>query len=145
VEELESFEEAIAREADRLAPEIARMSADPRYNSWDFGCWSYLARSRYAEQLERWLELFPREQFLFLKAEDLFVQPEQVLEQTHEFLGLPTYLPQEVPRLNTSEYDALHPETRARVAEYFRPHNERLYELIGINFGWERETETLVV
>ena len=46
-------------------------AADPRYNSWPIGCWSYLLRSRYAEQVERWFELFPREQFLFLKTEDL--------------------------------------------------------------------------
>ena len=77
LEEIESFEEAAAAEEERLRPEVARMAADPRYNSWDFGAWSYLARSRYAEQLERWLGLFPRDQFLFIKAEDLFARSDQ--------------------------------------------------------------------
>jgi hypothetical protein len=27
-------------------------------------------------------------------------------------------------------------ETRVRLREYFRPHNERLYELTGIHFDW---------
>jgi hypothetical protein len=37
------------------------------------------------------------------------------------------------------------PETRARLVDYFRPHNERLYELIGIDFGWERESAAAAV
>jgi len=32
----------------------------------------------------------------------------------------------------------LDPTTRAELVEYFRPYNERLYRLIGINFGWEQ-------
>jgi hypothetical protein len=146
VETLESFEEATAQEEDRLRPEVVRMAADPRYNSWNFGCWSYLARSRYGEQLERWLELFRRDQFLFLKAEDLFMQPQPMLDTVHEFLGLPFSRPDEVPRLNTAEhYETMLPETRARLVEYFRPHNERLYELVGIDFEWERETTPIAV
>ena len=138
-EEIESFEEAIAREEERLRPEFERMSTDPRYNGYNFSCWSYLARSRYAEQLERWLAVFPREQLLLLKAEDLFVEPERVFDSAYEFLGLPPHRPEKVSRLNPGAYDAAMPaETRAQLAEYFRPHNERLYELTGVDFGWER-------
>jgi hypothetical protein len=141
VEELETFEEAIDREDERLRPEVERMAANPRYLSWDYGCWSYLSRSRYAEQVERWLDQFPREQLLFLKAEDLFVDPQQVLDRVHEFLGLPAHGYEEVTRLNPGAYDdAISPETRARLADYFRPHNERLRELTGVDFGWDRES-----
>ncbi len=145
VEDLESFEEATEREEERLRPEIARMAADPQYYSWNFGCWSYLARSRYAEQVERWLELFPREQLLFLKAEDLFTRPEELLDSVHLFLGLSPHRLGELPKLNTAEYETMPPETRARLVDYFRPHNERLYELIGIDFGWERESSAVAV
>ena len=139
VEPLETFEEAIEREDERLLPEVERMTKNPRYNSWSYGCWSYLARGRYAEQLERWLMLFPREQLLVLKAEQLFAEPQQVLDQVHDFLGLPDHRYEQVARLNPGAYDdAVPPETRARLAEYFRPHNERLYELTGIDFGWDR-------
>jgi len=141
VEPLESFEEAVDREDERLRPEVERMAASPRYNSWDFGCWSYLARSRYAEQVERWLEHFPGEQILFLKAEDLFEEPQEVLDRVHEFLGLPPHRYDEVTRLNPGAYDdAIAAATRARLAEYFRPHNERLAELTGVDFGWDRKT-----
>ena len=115
------------------------MEADPHYNSWDFGRWSYLARSRYAEQLARWLQLFPPEQFLFLKAEKLFIEPETAFREAYEFLGLPPHRPEQTARLNTADYEGMPLELRARFIDYFRPHNERLYELVGIDFGWERE------
>ena len=141
-EECESFEEACAREEERLRPEWERLAADPHYNSWDFGRWSYLARSRYAEQVERWLALFPREQFLFLKAEDMFADPQRAVDATHEFLGLPSHRLPGAAGLNVSPpYDTLPHDVRERLAGYFRPYNERLYELIGIDFGWERKPE----
>jgi hypothetical protein len=146
VEELESFEDAVDREEERLRSEVERMAAEPRYVSWNFGSWSYLARSRYAEQVERWLAHFPREQLLFIKAEDLFDDPQRVLDTVHEFLGLPPHRYDHVVRLNPGAYDdAIAPETRARLAEYFRPHNERLYELTGIDFGWERVSTPVAV
>ena len=145
LEPLQRFEEATAAEEERLRPEVARLSADPRYNSPDFGAWSYVARSRYAEQLERWLELFPREQLLFLKAEDLFADPETALASTYDYLGLPQHRADGAPRLNSAQYEAIPPELRAQYTEYFRPHNERLYELIGIDFGWERDATPLAV
>lgn len=141
-EECELFEEAVAREEERLRPEWKRIADDPRYNSWNFGRWSYLARSRYAEQVERWLALFPREQLLFLKAEDMFAEPQRALDTACDFLGLPRHRLAAADRLNVSpRYDSLPPAVRERLVEYFRPHNERLYELLGADFGWERELE----
>jgi hypothetical protein len=144
-DELESFEEAIAQEEERLRPSLERLATDPRDNSRVFGTFSYLARSRYAEQVDRWLALFPRDQFLFLKAEELFAEPEKSLGRVHDFLELPAYRPPQPPRLNTAEYAAIPPAMRAELAEYFRPHNERLYEMVGIDFGWERETAAAAV
>jgi Sulfotransferase domain len=135
-EELDSFEEALAKEDERLDGERARCMADSRYNSWPIGCWSYLMRSRYAEQLERWLPLFPREQFLFLDSEALARRPEQTLQGVYDFLGLPGDESRELPFLHTGSYDPLPADVRERVSAYFRPHNERLYELLGIDFGW---------
>jgi hypothetical protein len=145
IEPLERFEEATAAEEERLRPEVARLSADPRYNSPDYGRWSYLARSRYAEQLERWLELFPREQFLFLKAEDLLAESTATIDAVYEFLGLPAHRLGKPMRLHTGEYAAMAPDVRAQMVEYFRPHNERLYDLLGIDLGWERGASSVAV
>ena len=138
-EEELSFEEAIEREEERLRPELARVEADPRYNSWPIGCWSYLLRSRYAEHLERWLALFPRERFCFVRTEDVAASPQQALDEVHAFLGLPPHRHDELRRLHVAEpYEPMEAATRARLVDYFRPHNERLYELVGVDFGWER-------
>jgi hypothetical protein len=145
LEPFERFEDATAAEEERLRPELARLSTDPSYQSPDFGAWSYLARSRYAEQLERWLAVFPREQFLFLKAEDLFSDPDTTRAAAFDFLGLPPYRPDGASRLNTASYEAIEPRLRAEYTEYFRPHNERLYELTGVDFGWERDATPLAV
>jgi Sulfotransferase domain len=135
-EPLESFEEAIASEQERLRGEEEREIGDPRYHSWRVFRWGYLRTSRYAEHLERWLDVFPREQFLFLKFEDVVAAPERALEQIHEHLGLPPHRNGDLPRLNAGSYEPMAQETRARLQDYFRPHNERLRELTGIDFGW---------
>lgn len=138
-EESESFADAVALEEERLRGEKLRSRADKRYNSWPLGCWSYIWRSSYADQIERWFELFPRERFLFLKTDDLDSDAQRTLDRAYEFLGLPAYRNEQLPRLHTApEYEPLSAETRTQLVEYFRPHNERLYELLGIDFGWDR-------
>ncbi len=137
-EPLESFAEAVALEDRRLDGERARAMGSPHYNSWAIGCWSYLMRSRYAEQLERWLALFPREQLHVLTLEELAREPQRTLDDVHRFLGLPEHRYGDLQPLHTAAYDAIGVSERAQLTEYFRPHNERLYELLGRDLGWER-------
>src|SRR3954447_1356946 len=66
-----SFEDAIAAEDERLAGEEERLLADPAYRSPAHRHFSYQARGRYAEQLERWFARFPRERFLILSSDEL--------------------------------------------------------------------------
>jgi Sulfotransferase domain len=144
-EPLASFAEAIAAEERRLAPERERMLADRWYNSWPTGCWSYLMRSRYAEQLERWMRFFAREQFHFLTLEQLAADPQGTLDGVHEFLGLPAHRYAELaPAHVAPRYDTIGAAERAALADYFKPHNQRLYELVGADFGWDREQQPRV-
>lgn len=137
-EPLESFAAAVEAEPARLAAESERMLADPRYSSDRVATWSYLMRSRYAEQLERWLAQFPRHQIHVLSLEEMEADPRRVVSEVHEFLGLPERPLEQLPVLFTSEYEPLPAETRALLEEYFRPHNARLYELLGRDFGWDQ-------
>lgn len=141
LEECESFEEALALEAQRLEGELERVRSDPRYNPPlppPLGYWSYLHRSRYADHVARWLEVFPREQILFLKFEDLAADPWGGLDQVHAFLGLPPHRGPELRKLNVATYTAMSPRVRAELVEHFRPYNQRLRKLTGIDFGWDR-------
>ncbi len=81
----------------------------------------YVLASRYAFQLEKYLEVFPRDQILLLRAEALFQDPRAVLDSIDRFLGLvprsPTPSP-EVPR-----------RTNAAIA--FNPLGQGLVRLFG--------------
>lgn len=136
-EPLEAFLDAVEAEESRLAEEIAHVRRDRSYNSWPIGCWGYLLRSRYAEGLERWLALYPREQLHVLTLEQLSADPHGTMDRVHEFLGLPEHRNPELKPLFKARYDSIPAEARARLREYFRPHNERLYELIGTDLGWQ--------
>lgn len=133
-----SFDEALEREPTRLAGEVERMRADPAYNSFAFQHHSYLSRGRYAEQLEVWYSLFPKEQILVLRSEDLFADPERTYIDVLRFLGLPALPLREYEAFNPRTYTGMSSETRRRLVDYFADPNERLYDLVGVDFGWSR-------
>lgn len=136
-----SFEEAIERETERLAGEEEKMLQNERYASFNHRHYSYLARGTYIEQLPRWMKMFPREQFLILKSEDLFSNPAATVTQTLEFLNIPISKEQQekvYKPFNEARYESMAPETRAKLVEYFKPLNARLYEFLGRDFGWDQ-------
>jgi hypothetical protein len=134
-----SFEEALEAEETRLGGEFEKVLADEHYYSPDRQAYSYRARGEYADQLERWLECFPREQLLILKSEAVFERPEEHLPRILDFLGLPADGGIEYSRENAvAPAHGMDAETRSRLTRYFAPLNERLSQLVGIDFGWDR-------
>jgi Sulfotransferase domain len=131
------FERAIAAEPGRLAGEEERLAADGRYRSFAHQHHSYLGRGRYAEQLERWLERFDRDRLLVLSAEDLFAEPARIVSEAQEFLGLAPVAAADLSARNARAYAPIADDLRARLREEFEPHNRRLYEMVGRDFGWD--------
>jgi len=83
-----SFEAALDAEPARLAgAEAALAPADGRHFSHQHH--SYVARGRYAEQLDRWYDHFHADQILVLFSTDLEDDTERTLASVHRFLGLP--------------------------------------------------------
>jgi Sulfotransferase domain len=132
------FDEAMDQEPARLAPEVDRLTQDPAYKSMAHRRFSYLARGRYADQLEAWFRVFPREQLLVVRSEDFFEEPAATVAQVLEFLGLPRGNLKGFRRFNAGYYGSVEPAIQARLIEYFAPHNERLYALLGCDLGWPR-------
>jgi sulfotransferase family protein len=130
------FEEALDAEEERLRGEQERMAADPRYFSREWWSHTYKARGRYAEQLERWLAVFPREQLLVLPSDDLGSDPARAHAQVLEFLGASPQRLDSYPRVYEREYEPMEPGTRERLAAEFEEPNRRLYELLGRDLGW---------
>ncbi len=133
-----SFEQAIACEEQRLAGELERMLDDEHYYSFNRQNYSYLARGVYAEQLERWYKYFSQDQILILSSEDLNRNLATNNSELMEFLGLPDWEAAARYKQHSIPHSDMSQKTRDQLVEYFRPHNNRLYELLGRDFGWER-------
>jgi hypothetical protein len=152
------FEEAVAREPERIKRDIFR---------------GYVQRSLYAEQVERYLEYFPRENMLFLLFEEFIRDPSTAVNRTLNFLGVDhvvgavapkhshrTYAPQSLRvqwlarkafgkrkpfrlvsrlnRQNVSGYPRMSDQVRAELKERFRDPNRRLAQVTGLDLGaWD--------
>jgi hypothetical protein len=125
-----SFEEAIRAEPERLADAEQRLASGGITASREHQLHSYLARGRYAEQFERWFALFPREQFLVLRFEDLSADPLATLNRTLGWLGLPPLAEARTEPRNTRRYPPMASETAERLREYYAPHEARLQALL---------------
>ena len=133
-----SFAAALDAEAERLHGGRAGYggSQDPTR------LYSYASRGEYAEQLERWLDLFPRERLHAIRSEDLFSQPEMALDGLVDFLGVARIGVEAFDRYASTPEEATPQLTRAlraRLSEHFAPHNQRLAELLGWSETWPLE------
>jgi hypothetical protein len=142
-----SFEEAIKTEHGRIAGELEKMQQDENYYSHSFRHFSYLTRGIYVDQLQNWLRYYPREQLLILKSEDLYSHPAETLKKTLDFLGVKQVKlrdeyknyrrPSKKGYRNKIITPKMDPKMREYLVEYFKPHNARLYELLGEDLGWD--------
>lgn len=133
-----SLRDALDSETDRLHGEDERLrttgDAGASYAHQNF---SYVARGRYAEQLERWLAHYPRSQILALRAEDLFTEPAATYHRVLEFLGVEPMGEPEFEVYNQgSPGGGNEPGAREALAGRFTDANRRLVALLGEEFQW---------
>ena len=131
-----SFEEAIAREEERLRGERERMLADESYRSFAHQHYSYLARGCYVDQIRTWQELFPLEQMLFLRSEEFYRDPSAAVVHVLAFLGLPLTGTTTGAIHNDQAYSPMNKATRRWLAEHFAAKNAELASLLGQPFRW---------
>ena len=97
-----------------------------------------------------WLQVFPRENFLFIRTEGMKKETGKTLQEIFRFLGM-SPLPEE--KINSIVKKILHdqtmlhgnnsnlllsPSTKKQLRKYFRPFNEKLTELLNDDkFLWE--------
>ena len=131
-----SFEDAVAAEPERVGDDEQRLARGEIEQSHAHQHCTYLARGRYAEQLERWLRFYPRERLLVLQFEDLGRAPMVTLHRTLEYLGLPALGRVKLEPRNARKYPPIKPATAERLREYFAPHNAALEGLLGEPVRW---------
>jgi Sulfotransferase domain len=132
-----SFEEALDAEEERLAGAEERLATDPSFDSPSHRYHSYVRRGLYLQQLERWEDRFPREQFLILPSESFFADTAGSLARLTAFLGLEPFGGPFPPPRNRAAYEGLRPDTRRRLQERFAEPNRRLEEHLDIDLGWQ--------
>jgi hypothetical protein len=131
-----SFEDALDREDERMRGEVERMLEDASYFSHAWWNYTYVARGRYAEQLERWFAAFPPEQLLVLLSEELLEQPAETYARVLDFLRVDRHTLRSFPRIFAREYDEMSAATRERLEREFAEPNRRLAELLGRDVPW---------
>lgn len=133
-----SFKEAIEKEKQRLTGELEKIVKDENYYSFSHQHYSYLSRGIYLNQIKVWTNLFSKEQILILRSESFYDDPSAVYEKVIKFLDLPIWEFRDYRKYNVGQYRNMAPALRKCLVDYFKPHNQRLYEYLGIDFNWDR-------
>ncbi|MCX6276623.1 MAG: sulfotransferase domain-containing protein [Bacteroidetes bacterium] len=131
-----SFEHCIRLEKDILKGRKEAFYEDENHSDLMYRRFSFLSRSRYAEQLSEWLKYFPLGQILIIRSEDYFSNSGETFQEVFNFLSLPAADILLAKEHHSSGYPPMKQETRELLAEYFKPFNQQLYELTGRDFGW---------
>ena len=98
LEDSKTFEDALAREAERASDQQEAL----RHNL------TYRGHGRYADQLERYLDLFGRERVLVFSTSELSSDPTSVCARCFEFLGVDsTFAPDVQGRKNVASMPRL--------------------------------------
>ena len=119
--------------------ELVRKMANPAFDGklkrkGKTGC---LLESVYIYFLEKWMSIFPKEQFLILKSEDFYTNTAKTMREIYDFIGLPDYQLSEYQTFNAGCYDKIDTSTRRTIVESFRLHNQRLEEFLDMRFNWD--------
>lgn len=99
-----------------------------------------LQKGIYHVQLLRWFEYFKRDRFLIIRSEDFFANEHAVIKKALLFIGVEPAI-----RIDPVYYDPVKTnrgspkmpvKLRRDLKTFYRPHNNKLEELLGRNFGW---------
>ncbi|CAK0823442.1 unnamed protein product, partial [Prorocentrum cordatum] len=107
----------------------------------------FAKRACYANGLEAWLKVFPRENFLFLTSEDFFADPQATYDQVTDFLGVPrAQYPEDLSkggsgrrRNSRKHHDDVHEKYHALPS--VKSCRERLEKMTGLKLKWTDHVE----
>jgi hypothetical protein len=132
-----SFEDAIQKEPERIKNDLERLIQDEDFDEANIKRYSYMHRGFYDEQLERWFQYFPREQFCVLQSEEFFIDSQHQLEIVLDFLGLPQFKFDVTTKLHVGGYsNKISKGIEEKLRTVFRSHNQNLYKILDHDFGW---------
>ena len=130
-----SFEKVVHAEVDKIEkskndPENYGFLVDEFYEM-------ILARGFYAKQLEYWFKKFPRKNILLISSENFANKTVETLSRIFNFLDIPDQKIIDLTKQNKIVYPKMKNSTRDFLVDYFKPYNEKLFELLGERFDWQ--------
>jgi hypothetical protein len=136
-EELQEIKKSgITHQSSYLEFEEKLLKTRPKDHSYH----SLLIRGIYAYQLMPYLEKWPKEQFKIMSIKDISGQPEQVqqvMNGVFDFMKLPPMNGLNMaPRNTGGKYNPMNETLRQRLEEFFKPYNQKLFELLGKEIIW---------
>jgi hypothetical protein len=130
------IEQAFSMESCRLSAPHRKVGSliDNRTANAAF---SYFSRGLYAEQLERWFNVFTRDRFFIEASEVLFERPHETLERVCEFLGVGGMDIGRMDPKNVGSYNGVIPHSlHATLVRRYAEPNQRLAKLLGRSLPW---------
>lgn len=132
--ERRSFEQAMSEEMGQFNQALAKQAGNIRLPLLNGH--RHIGNSLYYYHLQRWLKYFSREQLLILRSEDLFEQPEATIQQLYQFLEIAHHSETSYPKHNAGDYPPIDATSYAELANFFKPHTQKLENLIGQSLNW---------
>lgn len=99
-----------------------------------------LQTGMYYKAVEYWMKCFGEENVLVLDVGEYFQDRQPVFEKIQAFLDIPVIdIPEYGKKTNENpiKLPPAKPETKAMLAEFYRPYNQKLFDLIGKEFSWQ--------
>jgi len=125
---------------DAILNEEKRFHVDRRSNYfYEYKYYSYKARGRYYDQLVRFYQYFDKKNILILDFNELANNPLEITKKACRFANL-TLNDQKIGTFtvsNMTEKSLMSPNDEKYLIDYFRPHNTKLFELIGSKMAWK--------
>ena len=114
--------------------------------------------SLYSIQMKRWLEYFKMDQIHIVNGDNFKVNPTEELNKLEDFLGLRHYITQDFFTYNLEkgffclnisggakgcmalgkgrQHPEIDPDVIEQLKQFFKPHNEEFFDIIGQTFDW---------
>ena len=132
-----SFEEAINHKIDRWS-DVNEKLTENKIEGLEEKTSSYLTNSIYVDDIKNWARVFPKEEMLFLKSEELFEMSLDTVNKVLKFLNLePISKLQNFSKKLERDIKEVDSPLQKKLKDFFKPHNKRLYDFLGIDLGWD--------
>lgn len=126
---------ALACEEQRTAKHWLALARGELLRTSNAQMFSYRRRGYYAEQLQRYFQLFPRSQLWIESSEVFFQDPLATSQRCFEFLDIdPSFIPVDFAVRKPGNYQNEDQQTLAELKQHYQAFNQQLFALLGREF-----------